>query len=525
MKHNLQIAFLLFLFLPLMANGQEQRVSGLEKKISVKIENGRLVDLFNEISLQTGIYFSYDPQLVGPQKPLSVNFENQSVQTILDNVLNENLHFQLLKNQLIIIKNPIEVEEEIIRKSPPDAAFNLSGCLISRRTSERIAFASISVLGQAFGTITNVDGEFGLKIPPEYESDTLIISCMGYARRLILLDTLSQQHLQIALDPVDIQLGEVKVTAINPLTVMDSLIFNIEKNYPTHPQLMTSFYREVLKQDKDYVNVSEAVMHILKASYSNQFREDQIRYLKGRKSADVKKFQMVDFKMQGGPYYTTKLDVVKTMDSFIDKEYRNFYNYEIDQVILYLDRPTFVVSFKPDGKFDYLTYEGKLFIDRETYALVHAEFSLSRDGKKSARKSLIRKKPKGFNVRPIDLDYQVTYKQHEEKWYLSSAQTSVKFHVRSRHDGINSVFHSISDLLITDHHETELRRFKRNEDFNPSDIFTEIITDYDENFWGNYNVIRPSDSLRKALKKDLKEESLDQNQLQPENLTLQTLEK
>jgi hypothetical protein len=511
--------------MPFLLNAQEQQVSELDRKISVQIEHGRLIDLFNEISFQTGIYFSYDPLLVGPEKPLSVNFENQSIQTILDNVLNENLHFQLLKNQLIIIKNPVNIEEKIMEESPPDAAINLSGRLFDQKTAGRIAFASISVLGEAFGTITNVDGEFAMKIPPQYETDTLVISCMGYAQKLVLLDTLQQTSLHLAMVPVDIQLGEVKVTAISPLAVMDSLIFNIEKNYPTHTHLMTSFYREVLKQDKDYVNVSEAVMHILKASYSNQFREDQIKYLKGRKSPDVQSFQMVDFKMQGGPYYTTKLDVIKTMDSFIDKEYRNFYKYDIDQVILYNERPTFVISFKPDGKFDYLTYEGKLFIDRESFALVHAEFSLSRDGKKSARKSLIRKKPKGFNVRPIDLDYQVTYKQYGGKWYLNSAQTSVKFHVRSRHDKINAVFHSISDLLITDHHETQLRRFKRTEDFDPSDIFTETITDYDEGFWGNYNVIKPSDSLRKALKKGTKEESSDQTILQPDHLTFQIEEK
>ena len=521
MKHHIQIVCLLILFLPAFLSGQERQTSDLDKKISIQIENGRLVDLFNEISFQTGIYFSYDPLLVEPEKPISATFENQSVQTILDNVLNETLDFKLLKNQLIIIKNPENIEEKSMPDSPPDAAINISGRLINIQTDERIAFASISILGKAFGTISNVDGEFGLKIPPRYETDTLIISCMGYAQQLILLDTLQHHELRLALSPVDIRLGEVKVTAINPLTVMDSLIFNIAKNYPSHTHLMTSFYREVLKQDKEYVNISEAIMHILKASYSNQLREDQIKYLKGRKSPDVKPLQMVDFKMQGGPYYTTKLDVVKTMDSFIDKEYQAFYKYEIEQVVLYLNRPTYVVQFKPDGHFDYLTYEGKLFVDRESFALVHAEFKLSRDGKKSARKSLIRKKPKGFNVRPIDLDYLVTYKEFDGKWYLNSARTSVKFHVRSKHDRINSVFHSISDLLITDHQETGLRRFKRNEDFGSSDIFSEIITDYDEAFWGNYNVIKPSDSLRKALKKELLEESIPPAKTQPDDLTFQ----
>ena len=525
MKHFFQIISLLIIFLPLLTKGQEKQVNSLETKISVQIENGKIIDLFDEISQQTGIYFSYDPMLVDTQEAISLAIQNQSVQTILDSIFSNKFHFKLLKNQLVITKNVIDDRNGTQTKPATTTSLKVSGKLIDNETKEHIPYGSISILGKAFGTISNIDGEFGMKIPAEYKSDTLIISCMGYAQQIILLDTLQQKEFQIALNPVDIQLREVQVTAADPLKVMDNMISNIAKNYSESPNLMTSFYREVLKQDKQYVNVSEAIMNILKAPYTSTLREDQIRYLKGRKSPNVHPFQVVDFKMQGGPYYITKLDVIKTMDSFIDKEYRSFYEYKVDQIIQYLDRPTYVISFKPDGKYDYLTYEGKLFIDKETFALAHAEFSLSRNGKKSARKSLIRKKPKGFNVRPLDLDYQVTYKKNYGKWYLSSARTSVKFHVKSKHDKINSEFHSISDLLITDYRETNQRRFKHHEDFDSSDIFSDVITDYDEDFWGDYNVIKPSEDLRKALKKESKEESFDQTKAQPDHLTSQNVKK
>lgn len=94
--------------------------------------------------------------------------------------------------------------------------------------------------------------------------------------------------------------------------------------------------------------------------------------------------------------------------------------------------------------------------------------------------SYIRKKPKGFNVRPLDLDYRVTYRNNNDRWSLSAAQTSVRFRVRSRNDKINSVFHSISDLLVTNMEKTGLRRFEKDETFLPTDIFTEMIIDYDK---------------------------------------------
>jgi len=40
---------------------------------------------------------------------------------------------------------------------------------------------------------------------------------------------------------------------------------------------MTAFYREVLKQDDQYIDVAEAVMEIREISYGNTFAEDKVK--------------------------------------------------------------------------------------------------------------------------------------------------------------------------------------------------------------------------------------------------------
>ena len=521
MRNSILFVSLLFVLLPFALNAQEKQDNWPNTKVSVQVKNGKLIDLFDQISALTGIYFSYDPSLVDTDQPISIEAKNQTIDQVLKAVFSERFSFQLLKNQLIITVNQQEDgsgHSAVTFKS----VFKLSGKLTDRQTHQSIPYASISVSGHPFGTISNGDGEFRITIPNEYKSEDLVFSCLGYSQHLISLDTLMQNELDIQLSPINVQLKEVKVTAIDPLDVMDQLVENIETNYSNSQQLMTSFYREVLKQNDDYINVSEAVMDILKSSYGNTFRQDNIRYLKGRKTKEARpSVLMVDFKMQGGPYYITKLDVVKTRDSFIDPEFREYYKYKVDRVILYRGRPTVVIQFEPDGRFDYLTYEGELYVDRESYALVYAAFSLSRNGKKVARKSLIRKKPRGFNVRPIELNYTVSYKNHNDRWYFNAAQASVKFHVKSRRDKINSVFHSISDLLVTDYRETNLKRFSRHENFNSSEIFSELIADYDEDFWGDYNIIKPTEDLRKALKKEAAKESSFHTNQPTNQLTLQ----
>jgi len=263
---------------------------------------------------------------------------------------------------------------------------------------------------------------------------------------------------------------------------------------------MTSFYREVLKQDNKYIDIAEALMEIRKASYDNLFAQDKVKFIRGRKSSNVKPFQFVDFKIQGGPYYITKLDVIKTLDSFLDPEFRDFYKFTTEGIMEIDNRNTYVIYFKPKEKVDYPCYQGKLYVDMSSFALVRAEFSLSRSGLKFAHESLIKKKPKDFFVRPIKVDYKVSYRRANNKWHLSTAQASLRFKVKSKKDKVNSTFDSDSELLITDFKPDDGVRYKKDEMFNSKEIFTEIITNYDDGFWGDYNIIKPSEELRKSLR-------------------------
>ncbi|MGV8092399.1 MAG: carboxypeptidase-like regulatory domain-containing protein [Mangrovibacterium sp.] len=496
----LSLFVLCCLSLPLAA--QPGKDIDLKRKISLHLKDQSLGNVLDEISRQAGINFSYDPSILNTDQLISAEYDSIAAGQILKIILGEDFQIRILGDQCIItLKKVQDPHLANLPAAPSPDILRISGIITDAETGEVIPYASVSVMNEPFGTITNKDGQYELKIPENYKKSRIVFSCLGFTQVFLDPDTLKRETVDVKLQPFNIRLGEVVVSAVDPVTILDKFESHIPENYPDEIRLMTSFYREVLLQDKTYVNVSEAVIQILKSAYDQTYREDRIRFLKGRKSPDVQPFKWVDFKMQGGPFYMTKLDVVRTMDTFLDKEYRRFYKYELDYPINYFGRPTYVILFEPDGKIDFPCYKGRLFIDSETYALVHAEFSLSKDGMRYARRSLIRKKPKGFNVRPLDLDYRVTYRNTDGRWSLSSAQTSARFRVRSRNDKINSVFHSISDLLVTNHGRTALRRFEKDETFLPTDIFTEMIIDYDKEFWGDYNIIQPDDDLRKALKK------------------------
>ena len=491
----------IILLLSFPAKGQQQGGSVLENRVTIIQHNQPLASILNQLSWQAGVYFSYDANLIDADKKYSIEAANKSLFTVLNQLFDAKKYkFSELQNQVIISKRTsTESRVEALNDSIPEKFFFLSGKIIDKKKEEPIPYASVSLFNKPIGTISNQDGDFLLKIHPDDIFDTLIISCMGYAQIITQANKLLDEDV-IAMEPISIRIREVKVTSTTPEQLLKNIRANIAANYSESTKLMTAFYRETLKEDENYINIAEAVMQILKAPYENSFKTDAVRLLKGRRSPDVQPFQWLNFKLQGGPYTITQLDVVKTMESFLDEEYQGLYKYNISKVIWYNNEPVYVLQFQPVNNRVFPLFEGEIYVHRETFAIVHASFGFNKSGLRKAQGILIKKKPSGVKVRPTYVHYEVNYHFYHGKWYLYNARSSVKFKVKSKRDKINSEYHTVSDLLVTDIQNTDLKRFARNETFNQRDIFVEMINDYDAKFWENFNIIKPDEDLRKAFK-------------------------
>lgn len=501
MKKICGILSFVFLLFSVSLRGQEENSSALDKKISLTVQQEAVSVVLEKITEKSKVLFSYDAGLIDTEKPVSLNVTDTSIREILSLILEPRFSWQLIGDQVVISGSENDTGET--GNPTENAALPLiifRGKIVDAHEKTTLSYASVSVIRRNLGTITNIDGEFELKIPEVMRPDSLLISSLGYRQKKLAVAEVEKDSLLIQLEPVSFQLKEVKVTVINAQSIVEKVSSKIPLNYPPDTEMMTAFYREILRQDNEYIDVAEALMEIRKAPYDNPFSEDKIKFIKGRKNLNVKPFSLVGFKIQGGPYYATQLDIAKTIESFIDPNFREYYKYMLDEIINFNNRDTYVIQFKPVEKMDNLSYDGKLYIDMSTLALVRADFSLSRQGLKFAHQSMIKKKPKDFFVRPVSAHYSVSYRRMDNKWHLNNVQTEVNFKVKSKGDRVNSNFLSDSELLITDFRPEEGERFKKNEIFNSKDIFSEMITSYDENFWNDYNIIKPSEDLRNALK-------------------------
>ncbi len=379
----------------------------------------------------------------------------------------------------------------------------IRGRVVDAETNQPLIFAGIAVQGSNVATVTNLDGEFTLKLD-EGETGKIEISYVGYKNRVMALNEMKTngQRNVIELETALIPIKEVIVKPLIPSEIMEQVINRFQNNYPVVPNDMTAFYRETVRKNRSYISIGEAIVEVFKAPYQNDLRFDAIRIYKGRKSNDVEKMDTVLFKLQGGPTTTLYLDVVKNPETFLTREAINQYDLELSSIVVIDDRTNYVINFYQKPFITTPLYQGRLFIDIETYAVAQAEFSFNLENKELATSMFIRKKPMGMQVTPEVTSYLVRYREVDGKWYFTHSRAEVKFKVNWKKKLFNTNYTTMSELAITDRTEKDVVKFTSRERIRPTDVFSEEVAAFaDSEFWGDYNVIEPDQSIEAAIRR------------------------
>jgi hypothetical protein len=276
---------------------------------------------------------------------------------------------------------------------------------------------------------------------------------------------------------------------------------NIDKNYSQVPSMMTGFYRESVRQRRDYLSVSEAVVDIYKAPYNTR-QGDQVKIFKGRMGSNVKKADTLMVQLQGGPHVSLLLDVVKNTDLGIALDNLDNYTFEIGSMVTIDNKMHWVINFSPAVVKEEPLYYGKLYISQDQMAITRAEFNLDLSDEDKAALAFLRKKPAGLSFLPTATSYLVTYKAQEGKFYLGYVRVELKFRCDWKRRLFKNNYTVLSEIAITDRREDNITKFGNQEVFRSNMVFTEKVQDFeDPGFWGYYNIIEPESSIESAIKK------------------------
>jgi len=378
------------------------------------------------------------------------------------------------------------------------------GKVVDSESGAPLIFATISVQGTNLATVTNIDGEFSIKVPTTVTTGAIEISYLGYNNKVVPFSDLKNNGTinSIKVSPAPIPIQEVTIKPITGEEIVTQAIRNFELNYSTVPNMMSAFYRETVKKGRNYVAIGEAVVEVFKAPYNNEYRPDAVKIYKGRRGSDVSRMDTVLFKLQGGPVTSLQLDIVKNPEAIITMEAMQYYDYSLISIVMIDDNPHYMVEFAQKEEVLTPLYFGKMFIDTRSFALKEMEFSLNLENIDEAKALFIRKKPLGVDVVPEQASYKAIFKETAGKWYFAYSRAEVRFNVSWKKRLFNSTYTTMSEIAITDRTTEEVIKFAGAERVKYTDVFSDKVSALsDPDYWGDYNVIEPDQSIESAIRR------------------------
>ena len=384
--------------------------------------------------------------------------------------------------------------------------FTVSGVVRDKENRKKLENVAVSLVGTPIGTVTNSEGVFSLKIPHMDTIPQLELSHIGYMNARFSASApegSNNMYATILMIPIALQLNEVVAYGNTARRIVEEALERIPKNYPSGESMTSAFYRETVQKGHRYISISEAMLDVYKTSYRQRTSDrDKVQIDKARRLLSQKQSDTLGVKVVGGPNLPLFMDVVKNAYALFDEETLDYYSFVQEPSVFIDDRLQYVISFRPRVKLDYALYVGRVFIDREHLAFTRAEFELDLSDRERAIAAILYKKPLGLRFRPQKVSFLITYRQHDGVTCLNYICNEMCFKCDWKRRLFSSSYVARSEMVAVDREEHPERVIARRDAFKPYQVFYDIVKEYwSEDFWKDYNIIEPTESLEDAVKK------------------------
>jgi hypothetical protein len=224
----------------------------------------------------------------------------------------------------------------------------------------------------------------------------------------------------------------------------------------------------------------------------------------GRRLISPKASDTLAVKVVGGPVQGVLLDIVKSADMLLNPNELDRYRMTMLQSQEIDGRMNFVIELSPwINDRPYPLYNGIVYIDRETFAFSRFELSLDMSDKDKATRAMLVKKPLGLRFNPKELSLTISYSPDPEdgKMRIRYVRTAFEFRCDWKKKLFATNFTAVNEMVVT-HKQAPGTPFSRRESFPDHASLSDKIGKLENpDFWKDYNIIEPSESLEKAIGK------------------------
>lgn len=369
------------------------------------------------------------------------------------------------------------------------------GKVIDRETKEPLTFASIGIVGKPIGLITNKQGEFDFHIPSDFRNDILAVNMLGYKTyEAPVWSLISPGPVLIEMQAGSILLKEVVITdSLKAGEILRLALSRIEQNYPMEPFQLDGFYRDLKKLGGTYISLLEAAVKIYDENYyapRNKFKlRERVALIEVRRSLGYSS-KFTDFFDKDNLLEDLLLNNNVRYRQFPEEDIF-FKSLELEDDMQYNGREVFVVAFTKD-------YLLRVFIDKETYGILHLEYT--NDHQQELEKK------RGLESRFVKIKRTIDFKLFEGKLFLNYLTVTSQVNWYDSNSGKLKFEAELQRQLLVNHvypkpqSRISLTQKMRNYGLQYQD------QQYNQKFWDNYNVIKESPLDRKIVE-DLEKEA------------------
>ena len=372
----------------------------------------------------------------------------------------------------------------------------VGGHVVDDKTGD--ALGQVSVSAGRVSVVTNEDGDFSLKL--DADPGTIVVSHLGYKTKRVKVK--NGEELKIRLHPTTIQLREIVVLNEDARELVDIAISKIPDNYSKVPELLKGFYRETAMKRKHYIYVAEGVEDMYKTPYNRSIGRDRVAIVKGRRLLSQKQGDTLGVKVMGGPVQAVVMDLVKNRDFLLNKEDLDAYKFTLGVPEYINDRLQYVVQMEPSESMPYALYHGKFYIDSERLAFTRIELNLDMADKDKATRTMLVKKPLGVKFKPRELSSVVDYRYEDGVTRISYLRNTFRFNCDWKKRLFATSFTATCEMVVTDSSSDNVQPIASRSSFDSRDAYYDKVEYFlDPDYWRSYNIIEPSESLDKAIRK------------------------
>lgn len=209
MRVSLKQLFLAIMFAGISTAGSLPAQNLLNRKLSLSHKNSSLSRILTDIEKKVQVKFTYQSQILPDQKVYSVDYKDNSLSEILDDLLIPiGIQYQIIGRQVVMTKQP-DPEVNLLPTEVAPVDLRVKGVVVDEKGGG-LPGVSILIKGTQKGTVSNADGSFSIDVPNG--DAVLVFSFVGY---LSFEDRVgSRTQMEISLLPDEKALDEVVVTAL-----------------------------------------------------------------------------------------------------------------------------------------------------------------------------------------------------------------------------------------------------------------------------------------------------------------------